>query len=98
MGETDGMYKLENGRWSRTKTDWGIFELYLKYKVNPSFFVRTGKITTKMMTEFRETASEIKTLERSDLVNQLGSISNWGIVLETAAGCSRGVGSGCFPE
>lgn len=37
MGETDGMYKLENGRWSRTKTDWGIFELYLKYKVNPSF-------------------------------------------------------------
>ena len=82
MGETDGMYKLENGRWSRTKTDWGIFELYLKYKVNPSFFVRTGKITTKMMTEFRETASEIKTLERSDLVNQLGSISNWGIVLE----------------
>lgn len=34
------------------------------------------------MTEFRETASEIKTLERSDLVNQLGSISNWGVVLE----------------
>ncbi|WP_418682474.1 hypothetical protein, partial [Akkermansia sp.] len=82
MGETDGMYKLENGRWSRTKTDWGIFELYLKYKINPSFFVRAGKITTKMMTEFRETASEIKTLERSDLVNQLGSISNWGVVLE----------------
>ena len=43
MGETDGMYKLENGRWSRTKTDWSIFELYLKYKVNPSFFVRTRK-------------------------------------------------------
>ena len=30
MGELDGMYKVEDGRWRRTKTDWSIFELYLK--------------------------------------------------------------------
>lgn len=48
MGELDGMYKVEDGRWRRTKTDWSIFELYLKYKVNPSFFARVGKITSKM--------------------------------------------------
>lgn len=82
MGELDGMYKVEDGRWRRTKTDWSIFELYLKYKVNPSFFARVGKITSKMTAEFRETASELKTLERSDLVNQLGTISSWGVVLE----------------
>ena len=34
-----------------------------------------------MTAEFRETASELKTLERSDLVNQLGTISSWGVVL-----------------
>ena len=49
MGELDGMYKVEDGRWRRTKTDWSIFELYLKYKVNPSFFARVGKITSKKM-------------------------------------------------
>ncbi len=52
MGELDGMYKVEDGRWRRTKTDWSIFELYLKYKVNPSFFARVGKITSKMTAEF----------------------------------------------
>lgn len=30
-------------------------------------------------------------LERSDLVNQLGTISSWGVALETAAGRARGV-------
>ena len=77
------MYKVEDGRWRRTKTDWSIFELYLKYKVNPSFFARVGENHLQDDGGISgETASELKTLERSDLVNQLGTISSWGVVLE----------------
>lgn len=78
VGELDGQYKTRNGQWDRTETDWGIYELYAQYTEAP-LAVKLGKIAPKMTGEYRTSSSEIKTIERSNMVNQLGSVSNWGL-------------------
>lgn len=81
IGELDAMHRSWDGRWSRSRRDWSIYELYLQYNF-ADVGVKVGKIAPFLTREFSVSSSEILTVERTSITNQLDTDSNWGVVVK----------------
>lgn len=84
VGEIDGLHSTKDGRWARSRRDWSIYELYLQYNFD-DFAVSAGKMAPNLTTDFSISSTEILTIERSHIANQLDSDSNWGVVVASPA-------------
>lgn len=68
----------KNGNWHHGSTETSLYELYAEYKADP-VAISLGKIKPAFTSEYRTSSSAIITVERSVLVNQLRSETNYGI-------------------
>lgn len=75
--------KTVNKQWKRTKTDWSFFEMYAEYSSSLAQ-ITWGKFAPELTAEYRTSSSSMPWIERSALVNQMVSVSNWGIQLTQA--------------
>lgn len=69
----------KNGQeWTSKDNEYSLYELYAEYKTSPITYT-LGKMKPAYLGEYRTSSSAIVTIERSSLVNQLRSETNWGI-------------------
>lgn len=67
-----------NGDWHNTTTEASLYELYAEYTADP-VAISLGKVKPAFTSEYRTSSSAIITVERSVLVNQLRSETNYGL-------------------
>lgn len=80
MGGMEGRdaYNSTANEWQDKSNTYSLYELYVEYKNGPVAY-SVGKMKPRMMHEYRTSSSAIITIERSILVNQLRSETNYGI-------------------
>ncbi len=78
LGGLDARYKVEDGRWTRTRTEGSVDEIFLQGTFEPVVFT-VGKHKPAFIGEYRTSSSKILTLERSALVNQLTAEKLYGV-------------------
>lgn len=83
VGELNGAHREVGGRWARTRRDWSIYELYARY-THGDVSYSLGKIAPNLTKEFAVSSSEILTVERTTIANQLDTESNWGLLFSEA--------------
>ncbi len=79
IGGMDGLesYNAAENRWDTTDLTYSLYELNLEYKGGPVTYA-LGKMKPRITGEYRTSSSAILTIERSMLVNQLRSETNYG--------------------
>ncbi len=78
VGGVDGQRTLQNGSWHHQDTETSLYELYAEYTADP-VAISIGKVKPAFTSEYRTSSSAIITVERSVLVNQLRSETNYGL-------------------
>lgn len=78
IGDLEGKKAPVHGEWSCRHTDWSLYELYVEKKWKKSR-IQLGKLTPHYTSEYCLSSSVIKTVERSAMVNQVITVSNWGL-------------------
>lgn len=76
-------YNAKTNTWDTSDLTYSLYELYLEYKGGPVTY-SLGKIKPRIMGEYRTSSSAILTIERSMLVNQLRSETNYGFQLNNS--------------
>ena len=79
IGGMDGLesYNAKTNTWDTSDLTYSLYELNLEYKGGPVTYA-IGKIKPRITGEYRTSSSAILTIERSMLVNQLRSETNYG--------------------
>ncbi len=78
IGGLNGRYKYSDGRWTRSRSQAAVYELYVQGNFKPITFT-LGKSKPAFIGEYRISDSKLPTIERSDLVNQLAPEALYGI-------------------
>lgn len=78
VGDLEGRHREIRGEWTGSHTEWSLYELYLEKTLSCARF-RAGKLTPHLTSEYSLASSQIKTVERSALCNELIPVSNWGL-------------------
>lgn len=78
VGGLEGKRAASHGAWVHRHTDWSLYELYVEKKWTKGR-VNLGKLTPHYTPEYCLSSSAIKTVERSAMVNQVITVSNWGL-------------------
>lgn len=79
VGDLEARNTLQDGRWIDNHTQWSIYELYLEKKISGFGKLKLGKVTPHYTSEYSQSSSIIKTVERSAICNELVPLSNWAI-------------------
>lgn len=79
IGGMDGLesYNAKTNTWDTSDLTYSLYELNLEYKGGPVTYA-IGKMKPRITGEYRTSSSAILTIERSMLVNQLRSETNYG--------------------
>ena len=79
IGGMDGLesYNAKTNTWDTSDLTYSLYELNLEYKRGPVTYA-IGKMKPRITGEYRTSSSAILTIERSMLVNQLRSETNYG--------------------
>jgi len=82
IGGLDARGGASGGVYSDNQTDAWIYELNLAYQQPDMFIATAGKMKPRITGEYRTSSSQILTVERSAIVNQLRPETNWGFQLQ----------------
>lgn len=83
IGGLDQRYKYSNNQWQRSRGKTGVYELYVQGDFKP-VTITLGKQKPAFIGEYRTSDSQILTIERSNLVNQLTAESLYGLDLRNS--------------
>ncbi|MBD9271191.1 MAG: hypothetical protein EGQ81_08935, partial [Akkermansia sp.] len=85
IGGMDGLesYNAAENRWDTSDLTYSLYELNLEYKGGPITYA-IGKMKPRITGEYRTSSSAILTIERSMLVNQLRSETNYGFQMNNS--------------
>lgn len=75
--ETLSSFDNQTRQWKANQLAYSLYELYFEYATKQVTY-GLGKMKPKITGEYRTSSSEILTIERSNLVNQLRSETNYG--------------------
>lgn len=78
IGGLDQRHKYSGGTWQRSRGKTGVYELYVQGDFKP-VTITLGKQKPAFIGEYRTSDSQILTIERSNLVNQLTAESLYGL-------------------
>lgn len=78
VGDLEGRHREVRDEWTGSHTEWSLYELYLEKTMRGAKF-RGGKVTPHLTSEYCLASTQIKTVERSALCNELIPVSNWGL-------------------
>lgn len=83
IGGLNQRYKYSNGQWNRSRGKTSVYELYAQADLKP-VTLTVGKMKPAYIGEYRTSDSQILTIERSNLVNQLTAEALYGIHLKNS--------------
>lgn len=83
IGGLDQRYKYSHNEWQRSRGKTSVYELYVQGDFKP-VTLTLGKQKPAFIGEYRTSDSQILTIERSNLVNQLTAESVYGLDLRNS--------------